>query len=50
MLGLGLYDPPPGKIITISDYQYSYFHNYMEQWIPCRSEIRNKKLEELGIN
>ena len=31
-------------------YGDSYFHNYMEQWIPCRSEIRNKKLEELGIN
>lgn len=30
-------------------YQDSYFHNYMEEWIPCRSEIRNKKLEELGI-
>ena len=31
-------------------YQDSYFHNYMEEWIPCISEIRNKKLEELGIN
>lgn len=31
-------------------YRDDYFHSYIEHWIPCRSEIRNKKLEELGIN
>ena len=31
-------------------YMDDYFHTYMIQWVPCKSEIRNKKLEELGIN
>lgn len=41
--------PEIKKIWESFGYKDKEFHPYMGEWIPCRREIRNKKLEKLGI-